>query len=143
MNLYLIYKTLHILFMVSWFAGIFYLPRLFVYHVESESMDVQNQLCVMEKKLFKFITPLGILAMVFGVLMGLLSSDLGAFFSQNWIIVKLAVVLALIGYQAFCWKILKELKSQNHNWTGFKLRLFNEAPVLLLLVGITAAVFKF
>ena len=119
MSLYLIYKTLHILFMVSWFAGIFYLPRLFVYHVESESMDVQNQLCVMEKKLFKFITPLGILAMVFGVLMGLLSSDLGAFFSQNWIIVKLAVVLALIGYQAFCWKILKELKSQNHNWTGF------------------------
>lgn len=97
----------------------------------------------MEKKLFKFITPLGILAIVFGVLMGLLSSDLGGFFSQNWIIVKLAVVLALIGYQAFCWKILKELASQDHNWTGFKLRLFNEAPVLLLLVGIIAAVFKF
>ena len=143
MSLYLIYKTLHILFMVSWFAGIFYLPRLFVYHVESESLDVQNQLSVMEKKLFRFITPLGILAVVFGILMGLLSSDLGAFFSQNWIVSKLVVVLALIGYQAFCWKILKELTSQDHHWTGFKLRLFNEAPVPLLLVGIIAAVFKF
>jgi len=143
MSLYLIYKTLHILFMVSWFAGIFYLPRLFVYHVESNSLEVQNQLSVMEKKLFKFITPLGILAVVFGMLMGLLSSDFSAFFSQNWIVVKLLVVASLIGYQAFCWKILKELASTTHHWTGFKLRLFNEAPVILLLIGIIAAVFKF
>ncbi|MDA9370849.1 CopD family protein [Gammaproteobacteria bacterium] len=143
MNLYLIYKTLHILFMVSWFAGIFYLPRLFVYHVESESQDVQNQLSVMEKKLFKFITPLGILALIFGVLMGLLSSDFSVFFSQNWIVVKLLVVASLIGYQALCWKILKELALGDHHWTGFRLRLFNEAPVILLLIGIIAAVFKF
>ena len=143
MNLYLIYKTLHILFMVSWFAGIFYLPRLFVYHVESESQDVQNQLSVMEKKLFKFITPLGILALIFGVLMGLLSSDFSVFFSQNWIVVKLLVVASLIVYQALCWKILKELALGDHHWTGFKLRLFNEAPVILLLIGIIAAVFKF
>jgi len=129
--------------MISWFAGIFYLPRLFVYHVESDSIDVQNQLSVMEKKLFKFITPLGILAIVFGILMGLLSSDLEMFFTQHWILVKLAVVLVLIGYQAFCWKILRELASEAHHWTGFKLRLFNEAPVLLLLIGIIAAVFKF
>ena len=143
MSLYLIYKTLHILFMVSWFAGIFYLPRLFVYHVESESQDVQNQLSVMGKKLFKFITPLGILALIFGVLMGLLSSDFSVFFSQNWIVVKLLVVASLIGYQALCWKILKELALGDHHWTGFKLRLFNEAPVILLLIGIIAAVFKF
>jgi len=129
--------------MVSWFAGIFYLPRLFVYHVESESQDVQNQLSVMEKKLFKFITPLGILALIFGVLMGLLSSDFSVFFSQNWIVVKLLVVASLIGYQALCWKILKELALGDHHWNGFKLRLFNEAPVILLLIGIIAAVFKF
>jgi protoporphyrinogen IX oxidase len=143
MSLYLIYKTLHILFMVSWFAGIFYLPRLFVYHVESHSIDVKNQLSVMEKRLFKFITPLGVLAVVFGILMGLLSSNIEVFFAQNWILVKLAVVLALISYQLLCWKILIELASETHNWTGFKLRLFNEAPVLLLLIGIIAAVFKF
>jgi putative membrane protein len=143
MNLYLTFKALHILFMVSWFAGIFYLPRLFVYHVESDSVDVKNQLSIMEKNLFRFITPLGILALIFGIMMGLLSSDWGAFFSQSWIMAKLVVVALLISYQVICWKILQDLWTDNHNWTGFQLRLFNEAPVILLLLGIIAAVFKF
>ena len=143
MNLYLTYKALHILFMVSWFAGIFYLPRLFVYHVESDSVDVKNQLSIMEKNLFRFITPLGILALIFGIMMGLLSSDWGEFFSQSWIMAKLVVVALLISYQVICWKILQDLRTDNHGWTGFQLRLFNEAPVILLLLGIIAAVFKF
>ena len=143
MDLYLIYKTLHILFMVSWFAGIFYLPRLFVYHVESDSLEVKNQLSIMEKNLFKFITPLGILALIFGILMGLLSSNWSAFFAQDWIIAKIIVVSLLVSYQLMCWKIMQELQADNHNWTGFKLRVFNEAPVILLLLGIIAAVFKF
>ena len=129
--------------MVSWFAGIFYLPRLFVYHVESGSSDVKNQLSIMEKKLFKFITPLGILALIFGVMMGLLSPNWSAFFSQNWILAKLVVVVLLASYQFACWKIIRDLEANNHNWTGFKLRVFNEAPVILLLLGIIAAVFKF
>ena len=143
MDLYLIYKTLHILFMVSWFAGIFYLPRLFVYHVESDSLEVKNQLSIMEKNLFKFITPLGILALIFGIMMGLLSSNWSAFFSQDWIVAKIIVVSFLVSYQLMCWKIMQELRADNHNWTGFKLRVFNEAPVILLLLGIIAAVFKF
>ena len=143
MDLYLTYKTLHILFMVSWFAGIFYLPRLFVYHVESDSLEVKNQLSIMEKNLFKFITPLGILALIFGILMGLLSSNWSVFFAQDWIIVKIIVVFLLVSYQLMCWKIMQELPGDNHNWTGFKLRVFNEAPVILLLLGIIAAVFKF
>ena len=143
MNLYLTYKTLHILFMVSWFAGIFYLPRLFVYHVESDSLEVKNQLSIMEKNLFKFITPLGILALIFGIMMGLLSSNWSAFFTQNWIVAKIIVVSLLVSYQLMCWKIMQELQADNHNWTGFKLRVFNEAPVILLLLGIIAAVFKF
>ena len=143
MNLYLTYKTLHILFMVSWFAGIFYLPRLFVYHVESDSLEVKNQLSIMEKKLFKFITPLGIWALIFGILMGLLSSNWSAFFAQDWIVVKIIVVFLLVSYQLMCCKIMQELLGNNHNWTGFKLRVFTEAPVILLLLGIIAAVFKF
>ena len=143
MNLYLTYKTLHILFMVSWFAGIFYLPRLFVYHVESDSLEVKNQLSIMEKNLFKFITPLGILALIFGIMMGLLSSNWSAFFAQDWIVAKIIVVFLLVSYQLMCWKIMQELPGDNHNWTGFKLRVFNEAPVILLLLGIIAAVFKF
>ena len=129
--------------MVSWFAGIFYLPRLFVYHVESDSLEVKNQLSIMEKNLFKFITPLGILALIFGIMMGLLSSDWSAFFTQDWIVVKIIVVFLLVSYQLMCWKIMQELLGDNHNWTGFKLRVFNEAPVILLLLGIIAAVFKF
>ena len=143
MNLYLVFKVLHILFMVSWFAGIFYLPRLFVYHVESNDQNTKDQLTTMQTNLIRFITPLGLLALFFGLIMGLLGSDWIGFFSQNWIIAKLLIVLILIFYQIFCLKILKDLRSNSHNWTGFKLRVFNEMPVLLLLAGIIAAVFKF
>ena len=65
MSLYLVFKVLHILFMVSWFAGIFYLPRLFVYHVESDSQETKNQLEIMQTNLIRFITPLGLLAIFF------------------------------------------------------------------------------
>ena len=143
MSLYLVFKVLHILFMVSWFAGIFYLPRLFVYHVESDSQNIKNQLAIMQKNLIRFITPLGLLALFFGLMMGFLGSDWVGFFLQNWIIAKILIVLVLIFYQIFCFKILKDLESNSHNWTGFKLRVFNEIPVLLLLGGIIAAVFKF
>ncbi|MBC8222877.1 MAG: CopD family protein [SAR86 cluster bacterium] len=143
MSLYLVFKVLHILFMVSWFAGIFYLPRLFVYHVESENQDTKDQLTTMQTNLIRFITPLGLLALLFGLMMGFLGSDWVGFFSQNWVIAKLFIVLLLILYQIFCWKILKDLSSHAHQWTGFKLRVFNELPVLLLLAGIVAAVFKF
>ena len=129
--------------MVSWFAGIFYLPRLFVYHVESENQDTKDQLTIMQTNLIRFITPLGLLALLFGLMMGFLGSDWVGFFSQNWIIAKLFLVLILILYQIICWKILQDLRSQSHRWTGFKLRIFNELPVLLLLAGIVAAVFKF
>ena len=143
MSLYLVFKVLHILFMVSWFAGIFYLPRLFVYHVESENQDTKDQLTIMQTNLIRFITPLGLLALLFGLMMGFLGSDWVEFFSQNWIIAKLFIVLLLILYQIICWKILQDLRSQSHRCTGFKLRIFNELPVLLLLAGIVAAVFKF
>ena len=143
MSLYLVFKVLHILFMVSWFAGIFYLPRLFVYHVESNDQNTKDQLAIMQTNLIRFITPLGLLALFFGLMMGFLGSDWVRFFSQNWIIAKSLIVLILIFYQVFCLKILKDLDSNSHNWTGFKLRVFNEIPVLLLLSGIVAAVFKF
>ena len=129
--------------MVSWFAGIFYLPRLFVYHVESKNQETKDQLTIMQANLIRFITPVGLLALFFGLMMGFLGSDWIGFFSQKWIIAKLFVVLVLIFYQIFCLKILKDLQSNSHNWTGFKLRVFNELPVFLLLIGIIAAVYKF
>ena len=107
MNIYLVFKVLHILFMVSWFAGIFYLPRLFVYHVESENQETKDQLTIMQANLIKFITPIGLLALFFGLMMGFLGSDWIGFFSQKWIIVKIFVVLTLVLYQIFCVKIIK------------------------------------
>jgi putative membrane protein len=97
----------------------------------------------MQTNLIRFITPLGVLALFFGLMMGFLGPNWIGFFSQKWIIAKILIVLVLIFYQIFCLKILKDLGSNSHNWTGFKLRIFNEIPVLLLLGGIIAAVFKF
>ena len=143
MDLYLFYKILHIFFVISWFAGIFYLPRLFVNHVEVESIEVKKHLSIMEKRLIKFITPLGLLAIIFGFMMGLMSPNLSSFLNQKWIITKIIVVLGLIGYQAWCWKIIKDLSTDNSTWTGFQLRIFNEVPVIFLLSGIIAAIYKF
>jgi len=143
MDLYLFYKILHIFFVISWFAGIFYLPRLFVNHVEVESIEVKKHLSIMEKRLIKFITPLGLLAIIFGFMMGLMSPNLASFLNQKWIITKIIVVLGLIGYQAWCWKIIKDLSTDNSTWTGFQLRIFNEVPIIFLLLGIIAAIYKF
>ena len=143
MDLYLFYKILHIFFVISWFAGIFYLPRLFVNHVEVESIEVKKHLLIMEKRLIKFITPLGLLAIIFGFMMGLMSPNLASFLNQKWIITKIIVTLGLIGYQAWCWKIIKDLSTDNSTWTGFQLRIFNEAPIIFLLLGIIAAIYKF
>ncbi len=143
MDLYLFYKILHIFFVISWFAGIFYLPRLFVNHVEVESIEVKKHLSIMEKRLIKFITPLGLLAIIFGFMMGLMSPNLSSFLNQKWIITKIIVALGLIGYQAWCWKIIKDLSTDNSTWTGFQLRIFNEVPIIFLLLGIIAAIYKF
>ena len=88
MSLYLVFKVLHILFMVSWFAGIFYLPRLFVYHVETENQKTKDQLTIMQENLIRFITPLGFLAIFFGLLMGLLGSDWIGFYLKTGLLLN-------------------------------------------------------
>ena len=75
--------------MVAWFAGIFYLPRLFVNHIEASNEDIKNQLLGMERRLIRFITPLGILSVVFGLLMAYLSGNFLNFLSQDWIMLKI------------------------------------------------------
>lgn len=143
MNLYLIFKSFHIFFMVAWFAGIFYLPRLFVNHIETSNQDIKNQLLGMEKRLIRFITPFGILSVLFGLLMAYLSGSFYNFLSQNWILLKISIVFALIWYQISCYQIIKKLECSSLKWSSFKMRLFNELPVLFLIVGIFAAVYKF
>jgi len=133
-------KSLHIVFVVTWFAALFYLPRLFVYHAMLEPGDraASERFKVMERKLYRGImTPSAVLAIGFGTWLWL-----GYGFAGGWLHAKLAVVAALVAYQLWCGRLLAafahDRNTKSHAW----FRWFNEAPVLLLLAGVILAVVK-
>lgn len=121
-------KSLHIIFMVTWFAALFYLPRLFVYHAMSEDQASIDRFKIMERKLYYGImTPGAVLTTIFGLWLWL-----GYGFSGAWLHIKLALVLVLIAYHLYCGHLLKQFK-QDHNRHGHVFyRWFNEFPVLIL-----------
>lgn len=141
MTTLLIYKALHLFFMVAWFAGIFYLPRLFVYHAETTSNDCDQQFKVMERRLLYFITPFAILTLIFGVLL-IHSFGLAWFKVSYWLHAKLALVLLLYIYHGYCFKLLADFKHNKNQRSSRFYRLFNELPVLALLAIILLAVLK-
>ncbi len=123
-------KSFHIVFMVSWFAALFYLPRLFVYHAMSEEPAVHAQLKVMERKLLGMMHVAGILNLFFALwLLWLMPS----FLQQGWLHAKLALVTLLVIYHGWCWHLVRvfaqDRNRHNHVWY----RWFNEAPALLLI----------
>ena len=131
-------KSFHIFFVVSWFAGLFYLPRLFVNHAMADDAATRERLLMMERKLFRFMTPLGVLAVVFGLWLWF-----GYFWGSGaWMHIKLLPVVFLIAYHAYCGKLLRDFErgrnSRSHVWY----RVFNEVPVFLLLGSIVLAVVK-
>ncbi len=129
-------KSLHIIFVTSWFAGLFYLPRLFVNHAMAEGA-VAEQLLLMERKLYRFMMPLAALALLFGLWLWL-----GYGITGVWMYVKLALVLVLIGYHIYCGKLLNEFalgrNVHGHVWY----RWFNEIPVLVLAAVVVLVVVK-
>jgi putative membrane protein len=136
-------KSFHIFFVVSWFAGLFYLPRLFVNHAmvqrEGETGRATGErLLAMERKLLRFMTPLGVLALAFGFWLWL------AYFpgAGAWMHAKLALVLALVAYHAYCAKVLKDFEAGRNLRSHVWFRVFNELPVFLLLGAILLAVLK-
>ncbi|MDG1731399.1 MAG: protoporphyrinogen oxidase HemJ [Thalassotalea sp.] len=134
-------KALHIAFMVAWFAGIFYLPRLFVYHAESDNKDVQAQLKIMERRLLFFISPFAILTLVFGVwLIALMGPEW--FLASSWLHIKLVLVTALFIYHGYCFKLLADFKNDKNTRSGKFYRVFNEMPVLVLFAVIILAILK-
>lgn len=141
MNEVLIYKALHIGFMVSWFAGIFYLPRLFVYHSENQAAEVNQLFKIMERRLLFFVTPFAILTAVFG---GLVIYHYGkAWFSaSHWFHVKLLLVALLYAYHGYCFKLLADFKHDRNQRSSRFYRLFNEAPVIVMFTIILLAVIK-
>ena len=141
MTTLLIYKSLHIFFMVAWFAGIFNLPRLFVYHAMSSDKPCHDMLKTMERKLLYFVTPFAVLTLVFGVLM---IAEYGRewFRHSLWLHYKLVFVIALYLYHAYCFKLLADFKHDRNTRSHKFYRIFNEAPVLILLVIIFLAILK-
>ena len=131
-------KALHIIFMVTWFAGLFYLPRLFVYHSLSDDRASVERFKIMERKLFwGIMAPGGILTVVFGTWLWL-----GWHFSGGWLHAKLLLVALLIGYHVWCGKLMLDFKydrnAKNHVW----FRWFNEFPVLILIGAVVLVVLK-
>ena len=137
----LIYKALHIGFMVSWFAGIFYLPRIFVYHADNKSADVDAIFKVMERRLLYFVTPFALLTAVFGVLL-IVNYGSAWFAASHWLHLKLALVGLLYLYHGYCFKLLADFKHNRNQRSSRFYRFFNEAPVLLLFAIILLAIIK-
>jgi len=135
----LIVKSLHIIFMVTWFAGLFYLPRLFVYHAMSEDRVSIERFKVMERKLFWGITtPGGVLTIVFGTWLWL-----GWFRDAGfWLSAKLVLVTVLVAYHLWCGKLLADFREDRNERGHLWFRWFNEFPVLVLIAVVLLVVLK-
>lgn len=131
-------KALHIVFMVTWFAGLFYLPRLFVYHAMAEDAAARERFKVMERKLYwGIMAPGGTLTLVFGFWLWL-----GYGFEGTWLYAKLGVVLLLIAYHLYCGRLLADFASDRNTKSHVWFRWFNEVPVIFLASAVILAVVK-
>ena len=130
-------KAFHIIFVVSWFAGLFYLPRLFVNHAMSPDAAVAERLQIMERKLYRFVTPIGVLALATGLWLWL-----GYGFAGGWLMAKLVLVIVLIAYHLYCAKLLADFKQARNTHSHIWYRWFNEVPVLILVAVVILVVVK-
>jgi len=143
---YLWFKTLHIVGVVVWFAGLFYLVRLFIYHREAEALEpalttaFQDQYALMERRLANIITTPGMVVTVVCAA-GLLGVN-PAWLKQGWMHAKLAFVAALLAYHWFCYRLMGQLQSGSCRWSPKQLRALNELPTLLLVIVVMLVVFK-
>lgn len=136
------FKALHLIFMVTWFAGLFYLPRLFVYHAMSDDQTSIDRFKIMERKLFYGITtPGAILTIIFGICT-LFSNGLSAYSGQLWLQIKYFFIFLLLAYHFYCWFLLQDFKHDRNKHTHVWYRWFNEVPVLFLIVIIILAVVR-
>ena len=140
------FKALHIFFVVAWFAGLFYVPRLFIYHIEASKRDspekeiLIKQLKIMTRRLWYIISwPSAILAILFGILMLII---IPSWILQKWMIVKLSFVTLLVIYHFKTHVFFKQLQRDEIKKSSFFMRIWNEAPTLLLFIIILLATFK-
>ena len=142
MNTYLLFKSLHLIAVVSWMAGLLYLPRIFVYHAENNSeLKVSKIFKVMERKLYFFImTPAMTLSWLFGLL--LIHSIGFQQLGQTWILLKLLFVTILTFYHFYLGKLLSQFKTDNNQHSHKFYRYINEIPTILLILVIFVVIFK-
>ncbi len=133
-------KAFHIIFMVCWFACLFYLPRLFVNCAATTNEETKQQLILMQRKLFKFSIPFPILTIIFGT--WLINLNPAYYFSSGWFHTKLFLVLLLIVYHLICGHIVRQFSTENNRHSHVYFRWFNEIPVFLLFGIIILVVVK-
>jgi len=138
--MYLWLKAIHVIFMVTWFAGLFYLPRLFIYHAMEENSASFDLFKVMEKRLFGIMTIGAAVTVFFGV--GLLSMNWGYLITSGWFMLKLVFIAALFGYHYWCYRIMLEFREGRNQRSHVWYRWFNEAPALALIVIVIMVVVK-
>jgi len=132
-------KAFHIVFMVTWFAGLFYLPRLFIYHTEATDALSLERFVIMERRLFGIMTLGALLTAIFGVAQLIL---VPAYLKLAWMHIKLTLVLALIGYHFWCFRLMRAFAVGQNRHSSRWYRWFNEAPVLGLIPIVLLAVLK-
>ena len=142
MNYYLLFKSLHLITVISWMAGLLYLPRIFVYHAEnSDDRKISDVFKIMEKKLYFYImTPAMILSWIFGLL--LIHSIGFQQLGQTWMLVKIVLVTFLTIYHFYLGKTLNQFKFDQNTHSHKFYRLINEIPTILLILIVFVVIFK-
>lgn len=134
-------KAWHIIFVVTWFAGLFYLPRLFVYHADTHDQISNARFKIMERKLFAIMTVGAVLSGVFGLWL-LFAYQWQTLQTTVWLPLKLGLVAALIGYHLYCLKLVREFREDRNRRSHVFYRWFNEFPALILIAVVLLAVVK-
>lgn len=133
------FKALHIAFMVTWFAGLFYLPRLFIYHAESEDAVSRSRFSLMEKRLYAIMTMGAVLTALFGIALLWMNPPL---LTRGWFQLKLLLLVAMVVYHVSCRRFIERLAGTSVTEPTRGLRWFNEIPVVFLLGIVLLAVIK-
>ena len=133
-------KAFHIIFVVCWFAGLFYLPRIFVYYAASEHPETRQQLAVMARRLYRFVTPFMFIAIALGLAM--IAQNPAYYLHASWMWLKLAGVTFLVVYHIQCGRYVRAINADSDRHSHVFYRFFNEVPVIFLFVIVLLAVLK-
>ncbi len=136
----LVMKALHIIFVVCWFAGLFYLPRILVNYAQSEHPETRQLLAQMARRLYRFVTPFLYLVVALGI--GLVATNAGYYLHAGWFWTKMACMAALIAYHIQCGRYVRAVNENRDNHSPRFYRFFNEVPVLFLFAMVLLAVLK-